>query len=66
MDHAGDWATEYDYSNQEWFTGVSPHYTLITRPSIDVVPASSTYSKAARTTYTKSSIYTRTSGDRTQ
>jgi hypothetical protein len=26
MDYAGDWATEYDYSNQEWFTGVSPLY----------------------------------------
>jgi len=24
MDYAGDWATEYDYSNQEWFTGPPP------------------------------------------
>jgi len=24
MDYAGDWATEYDYTNQEWFTGPPP------------------------------------------
>jgi len=24
MDYAGDWATEYDYSTQEWFTGPPP------------------------------------------
>jgi len=47
MDYAGDWATEYDYSNQEWFTGVSPRYTRVIRPSVDVVLVSSTYSKAA-------------------
>ena len=47
MDYAGDWATEYDYTNQEWFTGVSPLYTRVTRPSINVVLVSPTHSKAA-------------------
>jgi len=66
MDYAGDWATEYDYSNQEWFSGVSQLYALITRPVINSVLVSPTYSKAIRPTYTESSIHTRTPGDRTQ
>lgn len=34
MDYAGDWATEYDYSTQEWFTGVSQHYSLPADPQL--------------------------------
>lgn len=54
MDYPGDWAHEYDYSNQEWFTGVSlllnTPVTPVNQRSIDVVLDSPTCSKAARTT----------------